>query len=64
MLRKLARLLRDERGITTVEILVATGILAVIALVAYSAIRPYTANSAGTIGGKLQNAVASNNPSW
>lgn len=64
MLKFMKRLLKDERGITTVEMMIAAGILAVIAIGAYTALRPHVTNSANTIGTKLNTAVGSNNPTW
>lgn len=64
MRRFVAKLFRDERGLTVVETLIIGGILAVIALAAYATVRPYVTNGASTLGGKMQNAIGSNNPSW
>jgi len=64
MLKFMKRLLKDERGVTTIELMIAAGILAVIAIGAYTALKPYITNSATTIGNKVNTAVGSNNPSW
>ncbi|NPV30518.1 MAG: Flp family type IVb pilin [Firmicutes bacterium] len=64
MLKFMKRLLKDERGITTVEMIIAAGILAAIAIGAYTTLRPHVINSANTIGTKLNTAVGSNNPAW
>lgn len=63
-MKGLIGLLRDERGLTAVETLIVAGILAAIALGAYSTLRPFVSNGASTLGGKMQNAIGSNNPSW
>ncbi|MGB9886805.1 MAG: Flp family type IVb pilin [Moorellales bacterium] len=55
---------RDERGLTAVETLIIGGILAVIAIGAYTILRPFVQNGAQTLGGKMQNAIGSNNPTW
>lgn len=64
MIGFLKKLIKDERGLSTVEILIATGILAVIAIGAYTTLKPYVVNSATTVGTKVNAAVGSNNPSW
>lgn len=64
MLKFMKRLLKDERGVTTVELMIAAAVLAVIAIGAYTTLKPHVVNSANTIGGKLNTAVGSNNPSW
>lgn len=64
MRRLAAKIFRDERGLTAVETLIIGGILAVIAIAAYTILRPFVSNGASTLGGKMQNAIGSNNPSW
>lgn len=64
MLKFVKKLLKDERGISTVEVLIGTAIAAVIAITAYTALKPSVNSAANTIGGKLNSAVGSNNPSW
>lgn len=64
VLRKIKRVLTDERGITTPEMLVIGSLAALMGYFAWSTIKPYAINSANTLGGKVQNAAGSNNPSW
>lgn len=64
MLCKLKNALKDERGISTPEALVIGSLAALMGYFVWNTIRPYTNSAAGTLGGKINNAVGSNNPSW
>ncbi|SHE97426.1 hypothetical protein SAMN02745218_01184 [Desulfofundulus australicus DSM 11792] len=64
MLSKLRRILTDERGISTPEAITIAGLAALMGFFVWATMRPFTTNSANTLGGKVQNAVSSNNPTW
>lgn len=65
MFKKLAEILKSERGITTPEAMMISGLIAVLALLTWQTLRPVIVNSAGVIGNKTFNAVnTGNNASW
>ena len=65
MFKKLAEILKSERGITTPEAIMISGLIAVLALLTWKALQPVMVNSANVIGNKTFNAVnTGNNPSW
>jgi len=68
MFKKLAEILKSERGITTPEAMMISGLIAVLALLTWQTLRPVmprSVNSAGVIGNKTFNAVnTGNNASW
>jgi Flp pilus assembly pilin Flp len=57
MLQKLLAALRDERGISAVEVLIIMGLLAAIAVGAYTVLKPKVEGAAGGLGTKLENTV-------
>lgn len=63
-LRRLMEVFTDERGITTPEAMTIGALAALMGYLVWNNLRPYTGNSANTLGGKVQNAVGSNNPTW
>lgn len=64
MLDKLRRFLADERGITTVEAITIASLITLMGFLVWNTLKPFTTNSANTLGSKVQNAVGSNNPTW
>ncbi|MDQ0287507.1 hypothetical protein J2Z49_002635 [Desulfofundulus luciae] len=64
MYHKLYRILKDERGFSTPEAMTLAGLAALLGFLIWNTMKPYTTNAANTLGGKVQNAVGSNNPTW
>lgn len=65
MFKKLAEILKSERGITTPEAIMISGLIAALALLTWKVLQPVMVNSANVIGNKTLNAVnTGDNPSW
>lgn len=57
MLKKLSEVVRDERGMGTVEVLIITAVLAIIAVGAYTVLKPNIKAAAETLGKKTKQAA-------
>jgi hypothetical protein len=57
MFQTLTKLMKDERGFSTPEILIIGATLCVIALGAYTALEAPTSEAADTVGNKLNTSV-------
>jgi hypothetical protein len=62
--KKICGMLRDERGFSTPEALVLAALASLMGYLIWNTLRPYVVNGSGTLGGKVQNAAGSNNPTW
>jgi len=64
VLRRMARIVADERGISTPEALVIGGLAALMGYFAWNGMRTPVNTASSTLGNKVQNAVGSSNPTW
>lgn len=63
-MRRLLAVLRDQSGISSPELIMISGLAAVLGYLVWTNLRGGVTGAGTTIGGKVNNAVATNNPTW
>lgn len=63
-MKRLLRVLASESGISAPELIMISGLAALLGYMTWSALRTPVTGAAGVVGNKVNNAVGSGNPTW
>lgn len=58
------QLLKDQSGLTTIEILTVSVVLVLLAVISYASIKVGVKNAATSLGNKIEDTTANGGSSW